>query len=173
MVRRINVSKLYGYSLTLSQVAWVGWGTARMKSDWAWRSITLLQILPSLVQILFIYWIPESPRYLMSKDRHREALDILAKYHAGGRRHDLLVQFAYRDIKETLKIEQQVERSAGYLDFVRTKGNRWRLAILISLGVISQYSGNALFSNYIDTVYEGAGITDQNKKLAVCALADV
>ena len=173
MVRRINVSKLYGYSLTLSQVAWVGWGTARMKSDWAWRSITLLQILPSLVQILFIYWIPESPRDIMSKDPLRKALDILAKYHAGGRRQDLRVQFEYREIKETLKIEQQVERSAGYLDFVRTKGNRWRLAILISLGVISQYSGNALFSNYIDTVYEGAGITDQNKKLAVCALADV
>ncbi|KAI0968105.1 general substrate transporter [Xylaria arbuscula] len=156
------------WNLGALMVAWIGWGTAaRLQSDWAWRSITLLQILPSLVQILFIYWIPESPRYLMSKDRHREALDILAKYHAGGKKHDLLVQFEYREIRETLKIEQHLERSAGYLDFVRTKGNRWRLAILISLGVISQYSGNALFSNYIDTIYEGAGITDQNKKLAI------
>ncbi|TGJ88557.1 hypothetical protein E0Z10_g164 [Xylaria hypoxylon] len=155
------------WNLGALMVAWVGWGTARIQSDWAWRSITLLQIMPSLVQILFIYWIPESPRYLMSKDRHGEALDILAKYHAGGKKHDLLVQFEYREIRETLKIEQQVARSAGYLDFVRTKGNRWRLAILISLGVISQYSGNALFSNYIDTVYEGAGITEQSKKLAI------
>ncbi|KAI1826767.1 general substrate transporter [Xylaria intraflava] len=155
------------WNLGALMVAWIGWGTARVQSDWGWRSITLLQILPSLVQILFIYWIPESPRYLMSKDRHQEALDILAKYHAGGRRNDILVQFEYREIRETLKIEQQVARSAGYLDFVRTKGNRWRLAILISLGVISQYSGNALFSNYIDAVYEGAGITDQSKKLAI------
>ncbi|KAI0878655.1 general substrate transporter [Hypoxylon argillaceum] len=155
------------WNLGALMVAWVGWGTARIQNDWSWRSITLLQILPSVVQILFIYWIPESPRYLMSKDRHREAFDILSKYHAGGKRHDLLVQFEYREIKETLRIEHQAERSAGYLDFVRTKGNRWRLAILISLGVISQYSGNALFSNYIDTIYEGAGITDQNKKLAI------
>ncbi|KAH9884350.1 sugar transporter-like protein [Xylariomycetidae sp. FL2044] len=148
-------------------VAWIGWGTSRIQSDWSWRSITLLQILPSVVQIVFIGWIPESPRYLIAKDRHDEALGILAKYHAGGDKNDLLVQFEFREIKETMRMEKQVSHSAGYLDFLRTKGNRWRLAILISLGVISQYSGNALFSNYMDTIYEGAGIGDQDKKLAL------
>ncbi|KAI1102702.1 sugar transporter-like protein [Jackrogersella minutella] len=148
-------------------VAWVGWGTAQIRNDWSWRSITLLQILPSLIQIIFIYWIPESPRYLIAKDRHDEALDILAKYHAGGDKNDVLVQFEFREIKETLRMEKQVARASGYLDFIRTKGNLWRLAILVSLGVISQYSGNALFSNYMDTVYEGAGIRDQDQKLAL------
>ena len=38
---------------------------------------------------------------------------------------------------------------------------------IVSLGIISQYSGNALFSYYQDLVYEGAGITDQNQKLPV------
>ncbi|CAJ2505849.1 Uu.00g132430.m01.CDS01 [Anthostomella pinea] len=148
-------------------VAWIGWGTARMNGNYSWRSITLIQILPSLVQLIFLYFIPESPRYLMSKDRHAEALDILAKYHSGGKKNDLLVQFEYREIKETIRMEKEVAHAAGYLDFFRTRGNRWRLAILVSLGVISQYSGNALFSNYIDVVYEGAGITDQNQKLAM------
>ncbi|KAI0155343.1 general substrate transporter [Xylariaceae sp. FL1272] len=155
------------WNLGALMVAWIAWGTSRVQSDWSWRSITVAQALPSIIMIIFIYWIPESPRYLMSKDRHREALDILAKYHAGGSKRDLLVQFEYREIKETLAIEKQVSQSAGYLDFIRTRGNRWRLAILVSLGVISQYSGNALFSNYIDAIYEGAGITDQNKKLAI------
>ncbi|KAI2617328.1 sugar transporter-like protein [Hypomontagnella submonticulosa] len=148
-------------------VAWIGWGTAQIQNDWSWRSITLLQILPSLIQIIFIYWIPESPRFLIAKDRHDEALDILAKYHAGGDKNDVLVQFEFREIRETMKMEKQVARSAGYLDFLRTKGNLWRLAILVSLGVISQYSGNALFSNYMDTVYEGAGIKVQDQKLAL------
>ena len=58
-------------------------------------------------------------------------------------------------------------RNVSYLDFFKTKGNRWRLAIIISIGVISQYSGNAVISNYMNAVYEGAGITDQNQKLAV------
>ncbi|RYP51779.1 hypothetical protein DL768_002926 [Monosporascus sp. mg162] len=148
-------------------VAWIGWGTAQLTNDWSWRSITLLQILPSVIQIVFIGWIPESPRYLMAKDRPEEALHILAKYHGGGDRNNATVQFEYREIKETMRIEKEVSRFGSYIDFLKTRGNRWRLAILISLGVISQYSGNALFSNYMDAIYIGAGVTDQDKKLAL------
>ncbi|RYP42576.1 hypothetical protein DL767_000100 [Monosporascus sp. MG133] len=148
-------------------VAWIGWGTAQLTNDWSWRSITLLQILPSVMQIVFIGWIPESPRYLMAKDRPEEALHILAKYHGGGDRNNATVQFEYREIKETMRIEKELSRFGSYVDFLKTKGNRWRLAILISLGVISQYSGNALFSNYMDAIYIGAGIMDQDKKLAL------
>lgn len=77
------------------------------------------------------------------------------------------MQFQYREIKQTIAMEAQADRSSRYIDFLRTKGNRWRLAIIISLGIISQYSGNALFSNYIDDIYTNAGIKEQNQKLAV------
>ena len=87
---------------------------------------------------------------------------------AGGDADNSTVQFEYKEIRETIQIEKEVLRETCYLDFFRTKGNRWRLAILISLGIISQYSGNALFSNYINLIYEGAGITSQSQKIAVC-----
>ena len=148
-------------------VAWIGWGTSQANNDWSWRSITFLQIVPSLIQLLFIWWIPESPRWLMSKDRPEEALQTLSKYHAGGDINNITVQFEYREIKETIKLEHVAAETTGYMDFFKTKGNRWRLAIIISLGVISQYSGNALFSNYMNAIYEGAGITNQNQKLGV------
>ena len=111
--------------------------------------------------------IPESPRFLIARDRLDEGLDVLAKWHGGGDRNNATVQFEYREIKETMRLEREVGNKSSYVDFLRTKGNRWRLAIVISLGVISQYSGNAIFSNYMNTVYEGAGITDQNQKLAL------
>lgn len=94
---------------------------------------------------------------------------MLATFHAGGDRQNATVQYEYQEIKETMRIEREATKATSYLDFVRTKGNRWRLAIIISLGIISQYSGNALFSNYMNTIYLGAGITDQNQKLAVRA----
>lgn len=53
------------------------------------------------------------------------------------------------------------------MDFLRTRGNRYRLAILISLGIISQYSGNALFSNYMNLIYNSMGITNQSQKIPV------
>lgn len=112
--------------------------------------------------------VPESPRWLVSKDRNEDALRILAQYHANGDANNATVQFEYREIKTILHLEKEADKS-NYLDFLRTRGNRWRLAIIISLGVISQYSGNALLSNYINLVYDGAGIKDQNQKLAVCS----
>jgi hypothetical protein len=64
-------------------------------------------------------------------------------------------------------MEMQYQKNSSYLDFMRTKGNRYRLAILVSLGIISQYSGNALFSNYTNLIYNSMGITEQNKKIPV------
>ncbi|KFA62947.1 hypothetical protein S40285_04380 [Stachybotrys chlorohalonatus IBT 40285] len=150
-------------------VSIVGWGTASINSDWSWRSITFIQAVPSIIQLVGIWWIPESPRWLMSKDRPEQALAVLAKHHAGGDVSNATVQFQYREIKETISADVTIKKSSRYVDFLLTRGNRWRLAIIISLGIISQYSGNALFSNYMNIIYEGAGITAQNEKLALSA----
>ncbi|OBT92298.1 hypothetical protein VE01_09520 [Pseudogymnoascus verrucosus] len=148
-------------------VSCIGWGTSTINNDWSWRTITFIQIIPSAVQLMFIYWIPESPRYLISKDRTDEALDMLATYHAGGDKNNATVQYEFQEIKETMRLDKLTNRAVRYSDFFKTKGNRWRLAIIISLGVISQYSGNAILSNYINVIYEGAGIHDQNQKLGI------
>lgn len=150
----------------------VGAGTVYIDNDWCWRSITLIQAVPSVVQLGGLWWIPESPRYLVSKDKVEKAHDVLVKHHGGGNPNNATVIFEYREIKETISMEAAADRSSRYIDFVRTKGNRWRLAIIVSLGVISQYSGNALFSNYIDAIYANAGINDQNKKLGVSLSPD-
>lgn len=145
----------------------IGWGTSHVNNDWSWRSITFIQIVPSVIQICGIWFLPESPRYLVNKDRSDEALAVLTKWHGGGDVNNATVQFQYREIKETIELEKRANKATTYADFLRTKGNLWRLAIVISLGVISQYSGNALFSNYMDMIYQGAGIHEQNQKLAL------
>lgn len=47
-------------------VAWIAWGTSQADNEWSWRSITLLQGAPSVIQLIFIFWVPESPRWLIS-----------------------------------------------------------------------------------------------------------
>ncbi|PGH10525.1 hypothetical protein AJ79_05453 [Helicocarpus griseus UAMH5409] len=148
-------------------VVCIGWGTSSVQSEWAWRSVTLFQVVPSIIQLSFIWFVPESPRYLISKDRNEEALEILAEYHGGGDENNATVQFEYQEITQTINLEKSLGTQSSYLDFVRTGGNRWRLAIIVSLGIISQYSGNAIFSNYLNAVLIGAGITDQNQKLGI------
>jgi sugar porter (SP) family MFS transporter len=145
----------------------IAFGTQYVKNDWSWKSVTLLQIVPSVIQLAFIFWIPESPRWLINKDRSDEALSMLAYYHAAGDQNNATVQFEFQEIKETMRLEKEAEAGSSYIDFLKTKGNRWRLAILISLGIISQYSGNALFSNYSNLIYEGAGIKTAGQKLGL------
>jgi hypothetical protein len=111
--------------------------------------------------------VPESPRWHIARGRHDEALATLAKYHANGDSSNTTVQFEFHEIKETLALEMEFKKSSSYLDFLRTRGNRYRLMLLISLGIISQYSGNALFSNYTNLVYNSMGITEQGQKIPV------
>ena len=55
-----------------------------MNSTWAWRLPSLLQGLPSILQLVLILFAPESPRWLLSKGREDEAMNVLAYYHADG-----------------------------------------------------------------------------------------
>ncbi|KAK3335388.1 general substrate transporter [Cercophora scortea] len=150
-------------------VAWISFGTNYTRNQWSWRIPALIQALPSLIQVAFIYWVPESPRYLMAKERHEEALAILAKYHANGNVNHPTVQFEYQEIKETIRLEYESSKNSSYADFFKTKGNRYRLAILLSLGFFSQWSGNAIISNYASKLYITAGVTDSNARLGLSA----
>jgi MFS family permease len=72
--------------------AWLNYGLASgVTSSWQWRGPSLGQVVPSLFIISVIFFIPESPRWLISKGREEEAHAILAKYHANGDAQDPLV----------------------------------------------------------------------------------
>lgn len=150
-------------------VSWLAFGTDYLFNDWSWRIPALLQAFPSLIQLMFIWFVPESPRYLIARDRQEEALAILGKYHANGNTQHPTVQFEYREINDTLSKELEAKKQSSYLDFFKTKGNRYRLLILVSLGFFSQWSGNAIISNYSSILYESAGITSSTQKLGLSA----
>lgn len=58
---------------------WLTYGTFNIQNNWAWRIPSIIQAAPSAMQFVFLFWVPESPRWLIKKDRGPEALSILAK----------------------------------------------------------------------------------------------
>lgn len=64
--------------------AWTTYGTFKIPTSWAWRVPSVLQGLPSVIQVCLVWFAPESPRWLLSKGRETEALRTLAYYHADG-----------------------------------------------------------------------------------------
>ena len=92
--------------------SWISFGTSNINGDWSWRAPTLVQAFPSVIQLIFIWFIPESPRWLLSKERDEAALNMLGKYHADGNINDPVVQFEFREIKETIRIEFSAKKSS-------------------------------------------------------------
>jgi MFS family permease len=152
--------------------AWLTFGTQHIKGSWAWRAPSLVQVFPSALQLIFIWFVPESPRWLISKGRNEKALRVLANAHAAGDENDEVVQIEYQEIRQTLKLEQEFEGNA-WSELWRTPGNRHRLVILISLGFFSQWSGNGLVSYYIHTVLNQIGITSATTQLLINAVLQI
>lgn len=90
-------------------------------------------------------FLPESPRYLISKDRYDEAFDILVKYHAEGDRDSVFVKAEMAQIEATIKIELESAKQS-WMDLFRTSGMRHRLLVSAFLGLFTQWSGNTLIS---------------------------
>ncbi|KUJ23713.1 putative lactose permease [Mollisia scopiformis] len=152
--------------------SWLTYGTFQLAGPWAWRIPSIVQAAPSCLQLIAIWMVPESPRYLIAKGKNEKALNILAKAHANGNVEDELVQIEYREIRETLQLEKEFEQN-GWLEFFQTKGNRHRLIILISLGFFSQWSGNGLVSYYMNQVLQGAGVTSAKLRLEINGILNI
>ncbi|TFK32678.1 general substrate transporter [Crucibulum laeve] len=138
-------------------------GTFAMPSNWGWRIPSLLQLTPSSLQIIFIYFLPESPRWLISKGRGEEAYAILAKYHAEGDTESEFVKAEYVQIEKTLELEKETAK-VGWRDLIATAGMRRRLLIGAFLGLVTQWSGNGLTSYFLARILENVGVHDNRTK---------
>jgi hypothetical protein len=113
-----------------------------------------------------LYWIPESPRWLIDRGRPEEALKVLAYYHAEGNENDEFVQLEYSEIRAAIAIDKEADNN-GWIDLVKTKGNRKRIGIITAIGFFSQWSGNGLISYYLHQVMNSMGMTDESTQLGV------
>ena len=129
--------------------------------------------VPGIFQLCVIYWIPESPRWLVSKGRDQEALAVLTKWHCNGDSSDPLVAFEYEEIQEALRIEREAKESSSYLQLFRTPGNRRRMRLIIPFAIFSQWSGSGLVSYYLTLVLKGIGITSTGHQTLINGILQV
>ncbi|CAA9961941.1 hypothetical protein CFE70_005341 [Pyrenophora teres f. teres 0-1] len=140
--------------------------TTTIAGNWGWRLPSLLQICPSLLQIFTVFLLPESPRWLVSRDREEEAFAVLTKYHAEGDADSILVQAEMAQIRSTIKLEMENSKQS-WMDMVRTPGMRRRVVISVFLGLFTQMSGNTLLSYYQNLLFGLMGYTSNYAKTRI------
>lgn len=165
---RATFTSIYNTTWYLGSIvaAWLTFGTFHINNHWCWRIPSIVQAFPSILQLTFIWFVPESPRWLLAKGREEEAHKVLADVHANGNYDDEVVQLELQEIRDTLTMEKEFEGN-NWSIFLKTPGNRHRLIILLTVGFFSQWSGNGLVSYYLTLVLNQIGITNTNTQLVI------
>ncbi|CAH0055690.1 unnamed protein product [Clonostachys solani] len=159
---RSTLTSLFNASWFVGAIlaAGVTYGTFQMSSTWAWRIPSFLQLVPSLCQVIFMPFCPESPRWLISRDRHEEALEILQKYHSEGENGEEYVRVEYAQIQSTLAEEKDRATNFVWKNVFRDAPMRRRFMLAGIVGFFTQWSGNGLISFYMKKILNLVGITN-------------
>jgi MFS family permease len=119
----------------------IDYGTRRIDSEMSFRLPLILQLFPAVLLGLGSYLLPFSPRWLVSRGRERESLDVLAKLRERSIT-DPSVVAEYRDINLEITLLKDTETTWREL-FT----GRIRRRTLLGVGIMffQQFSGiNAL-----------------------------
>ncbi|ETS79373.1 hypothetical protein PFICI_09226 [Pestalotiopsis fici W106-1] len=142
--------------------AGVCYGTQNIDSTYAWRIPSLLQVVPSLACFLILQFVPESPRWLISRDRHDEALEILNIVNGGDTDES---QVQYREIADTIALEK--DRNLSLFQALSKKSNRKRLMLTSTFSIIVMLPGTNIIQFYFGDMLTGAGIESASSQLQI------
>lgn len=135
----------YQSGLLLGQLvsALVCRGTSTVESDASWRiPIGLLFIVPCLVAS-GVWYMPESPRWLLMKKREGDALDSLRKLRRGRFSEDEIHQ-ELRELQSTIDLTVETGRFAELFHSTNLK----RTLIVVGVNVFLQLTGQNFASVY-------------------------
>ena len=87
-----------------------GYGSAYLTSNWLFRIPSWCQLVSSVIVALGVFFLPESPRWLVAQDRVDEARAILGKYHGEGELSSTQ-DHQYMKVDSKLIVESRLKRS--------------------------------------------------------------
>lgn len=139
-------------------------------TSWAWRIPTIAQcFLPAVIMCVILFF-PETPRWLISKDRREEAIAIMAKYHGDGDENSPIVQLQIKEIFDDFAVTRNDNPWWDFKELVHTKAARYRLFMVICMSFFGQWSGNNVVSYFMPLMFKQAGITNPDTQLLLNAI---
>ncbi|KAL4875424.1 general substrate transporter [Aspergillus karnatakaensis] len=151
----------------------IPWRTSFIAGTQSWRIPVWLQMVFSGLVLGLCFTIPESPRWLISCDRHEAAIRVLAEYHGEGDRNSPIVQLEYREMVEDISNVGSDKRWWDYRELFNSREVRYRSMLVVFMAFFGQWSGNGPVSYYYPQMLSGAGISSNNTQLLLQGLQNV
>ncbi|KAA3472736.1 sugar transporter ERD6-like 15 isoform X1 [Gossypium australe] len=134
----------------------VGWGVSFMYvvgSFVSWRTLALIATIPGLLQLLPLFFIPESPRWLAKVGRDKELEDVLLCLR--GNKADIFNEAAeIKDYVESLKSSSK----EGILEIFQKKYFRPLLTV-VGMIILTNLGGANAFAFYSGVIFVSAGLS--------------
>ena len=129
-----------------------------------WRIFIGLQLVCAAIMITGSFWMCESPRWLVVKGRHEEALRVLERLHGSGANEsdsDEEAPFYKREfnqIEAQIKLEQETPQ-LGIVAIMKRPSYRRRLFIILFFFMFQQLTAIIPLQNYQVILYQSLGIS--------------
>ncbi|KAL3419995.1 MFS sugar transporter [Phlyctema vagabunda] len=145
--------------------SWVAYGSAYIDGPLGFRIPIWGQLVSSVVVAIGVWFLPESPRWLMAQDNVDGALAVLARYHGEGDVNHPMVQLQLKEMTQQIGVNDSDKRWWDYRELWNTHSARRRLICVLGMACFGQLSGNSITSYYLGVMLENAGITAEGTKL--------
>ncbi|KAI7875883.1 general substrate transporter [Lichtheimia hyalospora FSU 10163] len=147
---------------------WIAYGLREEPGEMRWRFPIGFQLIPLIVLALGINFFPESPRWLVKKDRVDEAIHILAALRGNGDHDHPAVQQELQDIRDTLRLEEEQGGQPSYWNML-FKYDEFniprRVHLSIWLQIIQELTGIGKITVYAPESFANSGFSERTSQL--------
>ena len=140
--------QLLGYSMSNPDVS-TGWWNLVFVSE-VWRGMLGMETLPAIMFFIIIFFIPESPRWLILKGKEEKATNILERIYTSSKE----ALFQLTETKSVLSSESKSEWK-----LLLQPGIRKAVIIGVCIAVMGQFMGVNAVLYYGPSIFENAGLS--------------
>ncbi|KAN0098393.1 general substrate transporter [Hyaloscypha variabilis] len=148
-----------GYSLS----GFTGFGCFyAAKSSFQWRFPFALQLVPMIILLCGTFFLPESPRWLLSNDRKEEAWKVIQRLHSDPNdTNDTFAKSEMYQMTEQFTLDNARMRTLGitkWWHFFQQPSYRKRLVVGVGATLTVACSMNLVMNNYQVHIYNQLGL---------------
>ncbi len=119
---------------------------------YGWRWMFGVGAIPGIIFFILLFWVPESPRYLLKQGHEARALAVLEKINGA-----VVAQAELAQITTSLREESEVN---GLWRELMRRGIRVALLVAVVLAAMQQFTGTSAVAYYAPIIFKQGGAGD-------------